>query len=119
MARRPIAKQIEAEEFNLVDATGRLWASLHSRGGPTLDLCDEEQRSYLTLKIEDGRPLINFARGGTEGVVGIGVSKEGSVGIQVSAPDGKPRFMLTVTADGQAKLMLMDKNGESVAWHAP
>ena len=120
MARKRGPKVIEAEEFRLVDAEGQLWAMLHARDGdPTLELRDEQRRTGLTLKIENGRPLINLEYGGELGVVGLGVSEEGDIGIQVSATDGKMRFMLQVSRDGDAKMMLLDRNAESVVWRAP
>jgi hypothetical protein len=112
-------KIVAAEEFRLVDSNGKVCAALHLHGGPTLELCDEDHGSRVTVKIEAGRPLINFALSGVEGVVGIGVSPKGSVGMQFSAPDGKMRFMLDVSPEGQARLTLLDRSGESIAWHAP
>ncbi len=119
MPKKLAAKVVEAEEFRLVDSSGKHWGALHLCGGPTLDLFDDEHRSYVTVKIEGGRPLISFAQSGVEGIVGIGVSPEGSVGIQLAAPDGKMRAMLNVMPDGQARLTLLDVSGESVTWRAP
>ena len=118
--RRRARKLIEAEEFRLVDADGRLLGWLHGRDGdPTLELRNEPERSYVTVKIEDGRPLVNLEYKGVHGVVGIGTSDDGDIGMTIGAIDGKFRIMLRVSRDGNAEILILDKNADAVVWRAP
>lgn len=114
------SRVLEAEELRLVDDEGRLWAMLHAkRGCPTLELRDEERRAYITIEIQDGRPILNISRNGVQGIIALAMLPEGDIRLSVAGSDGKFRFMMSVSQDGDAELTLADRSGDSVAWHAP
>ncbi len=118
----PIAKVIEAARFSLVDASGRMRASLYTkneRGSPVLIFSDEAGTRRIVLGLtEDGSLGLDiFDQQGRGGII-LGVGPNGNSNFFATDRFGKTRVVLGVTTEGTPGLELSNKDGK-VIWKAP
>jgi hypothetical protein len=118
----PVAKVISAERFSLMDASGRIRASLYTkneRGSPVLTFSDDAGTRRIVLGLTDGGSLglDIFDQQGRGGIV-LGVGSNGNSNFFATDRLGKTRVVLGVTTEGTPGLELSNKDGR-VIWKAP
>ena len=118
----PAAKVIEAERFSLVDASGRIRASLYTKnehGSPVLTFSDEVGIRRIVLGLTDGGSLglDIFDQQGRGGIV-LGVGPNGNSNFFATDRLGKTRVVLGVNTEATPGLELSNKDGK-IIWKAP
>jgi hypothetical protein len=117
-AARPAAQRrirtVEAEEFILKDASGRVRAELSMVGtGPSLRLKDEAGTAMVTLSLNDGAPKgPMLLLTGPQRKASFSLSVLDGVGSQLALTGERPdiQLRLGVTPEGTA-IELLDKDG--------
>jgi len=114
-------KGVSSGEFSLRDRNNRQMSVLECDkfGAPNLVMLDLKQRYRVGVKVwDDDRADLNFydTLGRLRGRFGVG--KDGEVALVLSAEEGKERAKLSVSADGQPNLRMMDAQGK-VVFQAP
>jgi hypothetical protein len=89
------SKVVAAEEFRLLDSSGRVRAALDFSvsGQPALTLRDEQHVSRVSLSISD------------------------ETGLAVRDVDGKTRLVLSVDREGAPSLVVRDRNHRTNSFH--
>lgn len=108
MGQAPPSRTIEANEFLLKDASGKVRArlTLAIGGGPSLSLLDEAERVRAVLAINNGIPKIGLLDGNGESRVNL-FADAGVSGLTVKDQTGRSRAQLAID-DGEPFVRLYD-----------
>jgi len=113
---KPIADEIVARQFRLVDSRGRDRAILTARWNdePQLLLLDERSCPRITLKIENEKPFVTLHAPDGDALFSAGVDQDHSVGLIIKDFNGRPRVWISARQPGETTIRLFDSNGEEI-----
>jgi len=106
---------IAAQGFQLVDATGRVRATLQldGSGNPQLAMWDNRGVDRMLLGVDpDGAVQMDLKGGTTQARTGLAVLADGTVVLHFVDVTGQPRGGLAVQSDGAASVSLVAPNGQ-------
>ena len=117
----PGSRTVEAEQFVLKDASGKIRGTLAIRadGTPRLEFLEEDGKPRIVLAVwPNGSASLGLSEKERMGGAMLATLPDGSTMLRLYDKNATPRAVLVAVADGSPTLSLFDKDGK-VLWKVP